>query len=689
MSNQRPPGDDAGGPKRGSGRRRAPDGAPTGGWTTPGGPAGATPPTGPGRGAGNPGILREPADRDRFVRGRSRLTVRELMAQMDATPRPQAPPPRPAQPWLDQSQPVYRKVDDGDGPISDEVTQRIPVVRRRTPDTPVDLGSTATHRRVRTESRHQALQKTPDPVELATKRGRKDLTRQELLRRDGKVAGRVVAAAACVMALVGTGVTWAVNGSVNGSWRNIQALDHEDKNIKEKKQQYGDENYLIVGSDTRVGKNGLFGAGTDEMIDTVRADTIILVNIPANRSRVVAVSFPRDLAVTRPDCEGYNSKTGKYSGMTVYSEDNVKLNSVYGSCGPAGLVKTITKISGLHINHFVGMDFVTFRKIVDVVGGVYVCSTTPLYDYEIGTVLPKAGRQRLNGRKALKYVRARMVSTETNGDYGRIHRQQLFMSSLLRSTLSRNVLSNPAKLNRVARTFTRNALVDNVDTQSLLDLADSMRGIDAGRVTFVTIPTSGTSEDGQNNEIMRDEDTQALFNAIITDQPLPGEKPKPKPTKTDDKGGAPGAPADPSTPPTVGAQAVTPSKVAVRILNGTDKAGLAGKASEQMTPKGFEIRGVADATQQMDKTVVRYGPGQRDAAATVAKLFPGATIQADKTVKAGVEVVLGADYKRAPRLKATPKAGTPITVNQLPPRKIAANLPSDLAVTNAGDATCN
>ncbi|GED96873.1 LCP family protein [Gordonia crocea] len=641
--------------------------------------------TGAAQSAGHdPNVLREPAARDRIVRGRSRLTVRELMEQLDATPR-QAQPyvdPNPTNQWLDQSKPVYRTLDDG-GPISEDVTQRIPLVRRRT-DVPVDLSATATNRRVRTESRHQALQKTPDPVDLVVKKGR---SRRELMARDARVAGRVAATAACIVALVGTGTAWAMNGSVNNSWRNVKAIDTNDANIKGKTAQYGDENYLIVGTDTRAGKNSKFGAGDATLTEGARSDTIILINIPANRSRVVAVSFPRDLAVSHPECEGFNNDTGEYTGEYVDAADNVKLNSVYAIGGPKCLVKTITKISGLNINHFIGMDFVAFRKIVDTVGGVYVCSTTPLYDYEIGTVLPKAGRQKLNGRKALKYVRARMISTEGNGDYGRIKRQQLFMSSLLRSTLSGNVLSNPGKLNRVARTFTRNSYVDNVDTQSLLDLADSMRGIDAGRVTFITIPTSGTSEDGQNNELPRDDDIQALFTAIIDDEPLPGEKPKPKPKKTADATSNAAAP-EAATPSRVSALAMTPSNVGVRILNGTSTAGLAGHASEQLTPEGFEVRGIADSSQKVDATVVRYGPGQRDSAATVARMFPGAKIQLDRTVKSGVELILGSDYTMSTSLKSYATPGTKISAEQLPPRKVEANLPSDLTVTNAGDATC-
>ena len=45
------------------------------------------------------------------------------------------------------------------------------------------------------------------------------------------------------------------------------------------------------------------GAGDADDADGARSDTIMLVNIPANRKRVVAVSFPRDLAITPIQCE--------------------------------------------------------------------------------------------------------------------------------------------------------------------------------------------------------------------------------------------------------------------------------------------------------------------------------------------------------------------------------------------------
>src|SRR5690606_19392796 len=116
-------------------------------------------------------------------------------------------------------------------------------------------------------------------------------------------------------------------------------------------------------------------------------------------------------------------------------------------------------------------------KVVRAIGGVEVCSTVPLYDYEIGHILRKPGKQKLTGRRALNYVRARNIATEGNGDYGRIKRQQLFMSSLLRSTLSGDVLKKPNKLNNIVNTFIEYSYVDGVDTQSLIDLAESMQGM--------------------------------------------------------------------------------------------------------------------------------------------------------------------------------------------------------------------
>jgi LCP family protein required for cell wall assembly len=129
------------------------------------------------------------------------------------------------------------------------------------------------------------------------------------------------------------------------------------------------------------------GAGGTEDAAGARSDTVMLVNIPANRKRVVAVSFPRDLAISPIRCEPWNAETGAYGPLwdedtQTYGPDEVytetKLNSAYAFGGPKCLVKVIQKLSGLSINRFMAVDFAGFAKMVDAVGGVEVCSTTPL-----------------------------------------------------------------------------------------------------------------------------------------------------------------------------------------------------------------------------------------------------------------------------------------------------------------------
>ena len=346
------------------------------------------------------------------------------------------------------------------------------------------------------KGRARPLQRTPDLAAARTRvaAARGKAARRKALVRDATITGRILVAVACVLSLVGTGFVWGYIQSVNGNWRSIEALDSGDDNIRNKDAQHGDENYLIVGTDTRGGKNSTLGAGSADGVEGARSDTVILVSVPSDRDRVVAVSFPRDLQVDRPDCSSWDNDNGTYDAANVLpAAEAVKLNSVYAEGGPKCLVQVLTAMSGLNINHFIAMDFDGFEKVVRAIGGVEVCSTVPLYDYELGWILRKKGPKKLNGRYALNYVRARKIETEGNGDYGRIKRQQLFMSSLLRSTLSGNVLSNPGKLNGIVNTFINHSFVDGVDTKSLIKLAESMQGMDAGRVSFVTIPTSGTS----------------------------------------------------------------------------------------------------------------------------------------------------------------------------------------------------
>jgi LCP family protein required for cell wall assembly len=526
-------------------------------------------------------------------------------------------------------------------------------------------------------------------------------------RRRVMLAGRSLAALFAVLALAMTGGAWQWQSSKNNMLNRVSALDQSSRDIIDPNAQYGDENFLIVGIDSRFGANADMGAGNTEDAGGARSDTIMLVNIPANRERVVAVSFPRDLNIEPMKCEAWNAETGEYGPL--YDEDTesygpdeiyteTKLNSAFSFGGPKCLVKVIQKLSGLSINRFMAVDFAGFSKMVDALGGVEVCSTTPLEDYELGTVLANAGRQTVDGHTALNYVRARQVTTETNGDYGRIKRQQLFLSSLLRSMISKEVFFSLNKLNNVVNQFINDSYVDNINTKDLVELGQSLQNVAAGRITFLTVPTTGYMDEW-GNEHMREDDTRAIFDAIINDDPLPEERnadntPVPGApeslTKQTSESPTSQAPEPETTAPAdelVDAITTDPTSVTVQVTNSTGQDGLGATAASELQLHGFKVESPDDyPTGPLNSTTVFFSPGNEEAAATVASAFTEPTIERVNGKGNTVQVVLGSDFATV----SPPKpSGSSVQVHVLHATgSTPTQLPEDLSVTNAADTSC-
>ncbi|MGY4098523.1 LCP family glycopolymer transferase [Nocardia sp. R16R-3T] len=521
----------------------------------------------------------------------------------------------------------------------------------------------------------------PDETKTAAASTRVGLSRLAASRQRRnkrlQLAGRATVTICAVVALLVTGGGWSYLRSTANGFTQVSALDDHPEDVVDSGAQLGDENFLLVGTDTRVGANGQVGAGSTDDAEGSRADTVMLVNIPKNRSRVVVVSFPRDLDVSRPQCNGWDNDKVEYTSETFPAAMGDKLNAVYALGGPKCLVNVIRKMTGLTIGHFISIDFAGFEAMVDQVGGVDVCATKPIVDGVLGTVLENPGRQRINGATALSYVRARHVYGEERSDYDRINRQQRFLASLLRGALSSKVLFDPGKLRGFIDAFTKHTWVDRVDTNDLLTLGRSLQKVDAGAVTFLTIPTAGTTSYG--NEIPRESDIKAIFRAIIDDQPLPGEK---KSTP------APGSiPSSQPTPPKL--TAVDPSTVSLLVSNGSETPGAANRAATKLGNQGFHIYNTGNYSGGNSEvaTKVRFGPGHEAEAATVASALPGATMEQSNSLGGIVEVVIGADYAgtvRTPTAVGDPISNVSVTASSAEP----VTLPSDLEHVNAADDTC-
>jgi LCP family protein required for cell wall assembly len=546
-------------------------------------------------------------------------------------------------------------------------------------------------------------------------------------RRPALIVGRVATALIAVLALAITGAAWQWQSAKNKLLNTVAALDPNSSDIRDPNGQIGDENFLIIGVDSRFGVNAEMGGDTDEngsLIEGARSDTIMLVNIPANRKRVVAVSFPRDLAIAPMNCQAWDPETGKYG--PVYDRNSgewsdnerqttTKLNSAFALGGPKCLVKVIQRISGLAINRFMAVDFAGFSNMVDALGGVEVCSTTPLDDAELGPVLTTAGRQKLDGHTALNYVRARSIANEGNGDYGRIKRQQLFLSSLMRSLISSETLFDLDRLDEVVNTFIDDSYVDNVQTRDLVRLGQSLQGINAGRITFVTLPTTGIA-DAEGNEVPRTEDASRLFDAIIDDEPLPGENdlnetitPHTETKKTTTTSGSEistsstdsttstatsttsttsSAESTTTTTEEVKAVAADPRDVTVKVANGTERMGLATAATKEFDVYGFTVEEPDTSSDWgiVNSTTVYYSLGNEQAALTVAATLPGAQVERIDGLGEMIQIVLGPDFTAVRYPQAS---GTPLNMNVTHTgTSTPTRLPSDLTVINGADVSC-
>jgi LCP family protein required for cell wall assembly len=328
-----------------------------------------------------------------------------------------------------------------------------------------------------------------------------------------------------LLGLVFGGLVTYAYAKFDGQIHRISALQRHDPNIREAKKQSSAENFLIIGSDSRQGANAAYGHDPGQ-----RSDTTIVVHLAADHHRATVVSIPRDAWVRIPACRGAHGKT--------VPEHAELFNSAFSVGGPRCTIATVQKLTGIAITHFVQIDFSGFRRVVSALGRVTVCSPEAVTDSGTHLTLKK-GENRLDGRKALQYVRAR-ESLGDGSDLGRIKRQQQFLGVVLRQAMSGSLLTDPARLTRFLDAVTRAITVDQGTTfGDLRTLARSLHGLDPKRVTFYTAPIAnrdysppGTSYTGKVR--LDDVKGRALYRSIIDDisgEPAPSTPAAPKPDR--------------------------------------------------------------------------------------------------------------------------------------------------------------
>jgi LCP family protein required for cell wall assembly len=412
-------------------------------------------------------------------------------------------------------------------------------------------------------------------------------------------------------------------------------------------------NYLLVGSDTREGVSEedlrRFTAGSASSAPGRRSDTMIIAHVSKKRDKAVLISLPRDSYVEVP------AHTAADGRRVPARKD--KLNAAYAAGGPQLAVATVEQATGIPIDHYIEIDFSGFVSMVDALGGVEVCVPSAVRDEKSGLDLP-AGRSRVTGVDGLAYVRARYF--DSRGDLGRIERQQKFLGAMVAEATSAGVLLNPLKLTRFV-----NAALDSVQTDpalersDIVDLATRLRGLSADKVSFLTVPIADDDyrPGAVGSAVLWDEPrAEALFAAL----------------RDDDEVGTPARSAARGAAPEV---AVAPSRVRVRVLNGSGVTGLGRRAASELTEAGFAVRGAATnaPTSRASTTVIRYDPRWGQSVKTLQAAIPGATLQAEPGLGDTFRVVVGSSWTGPRDVEVAAPRATPAPTP--PPVRTAAQDP--------------
>jgi LCP family protein required for cell wall assembly len=301
-------------------------------------------------------------------------------------------------------------------------------------------------------------------------------------RRIALVIGIVI-----LVILVGIGSTYFwVNGKLN-----------RDVALPATSNTSAGTNWLIAGDDSRTGltrtQQDALHLG-DEGADA--SDSLMLLHMGTGKP--LLISIPRD----------------SYVDIPGHGDD--KINAALSIGGPPLLIQTVENLTGLKINHYMGIGFEGLASVVNNVGGVRICLPTALTDANSGVNL-KAGCQNLNGTEAVAFARDR--DSFATSDLQREQDQRAFLSALLSKATSPSVYLNPFVSLPFASTAASSISVDK--GTSLWDLLQAALALRSPETT--TVPIANANYETSAGDSVELDQSQALelFNAVKAGKPVP------------------------------------------------------------------------------------------------------------------------------------------------------------------------
>lgn len=249
-------------------------------------------------------------------------------------------------------------------------------------------------------------------------------------------------------------------------------------------------NILLLGSDTRTGADAALVSGS-------RADTIMLMHIPADGKGVYIISIMRDTWVNIP---GYGP---------------AKINAALNYGGISLQVATVENLVGVKIDHVAEIEFEGFKSLVNAIGGVDV-QVPFAFTSNVWTFTP--GLMHLNGSGALSFVRERYSFAD--GDYQRVRNQRAFLRGLYSTMKAKGALSNVASFQSSIESLTDYMRVDQgLNAAQIAQIAAPVLTSGDTTMRMTTLPNAGPgwSYDGQSIIFVDQAANAQLANALQHD----------------------------------------------------------------------------------------------------------------------------------------------------------------------------
>jgi LCP family protein required for cell wall assembly len=454
------------------------------------------------------------------------------------------------------------------------------------------------------------------------------------------LTGKIFVALASAAVLLLTSFGWNRLRTADNGIVKTKVIEDEIAQEAGRKPLDGAVDILLVGMDSRTDAQGnplskealalLNGGYADGEQNT---DTMILVHIPVDGTRAVAISFPRDSYVEIADGFGKHKLNSAFARKrnTVDQEmrakgetDEQKIRTESMAAGRKTLIKTIENMAGgsVRIDRYAEVNLASFYEVTKAIGGVEVCVKEDTSDSDSGANF-KAGPQTIEGAKALSFVRQRHGLP--GGDLDRIVRQQVFIGALAKKVLSTGTLTNPSKLNGLVEAVQKSVILS--DGWDITTFAEQMQGLVGGNIEFRTIPVGDPMDTYGDGNVLPVNPAQVrkFLTNLASDKTAAGSS-APTPTTA--------LPAPPN------------SSITVQVYNAANVQGLASTVMNTLAAKGFKRGLVASAQETSDTTAVKYAAGEEGSARKVAaELGPNVTVEEDASVQKGqVRVFVGTDY---------------------------------------------